>query len=314
MIPMDNQSEGLTARESRTLRGALIEAAELLRGAGIESAHLDAEVLLCHVLRIEQAEFYLGVDSAIRIEDERRVRELLLRRVKREPLAYITGRKEFWSLDFAVTPDVLIPRPDTELLVELTLERAQWYPCQSSLRILDVGTGSGAIAISLAKELPEAQIWAVDVSAAALKIARVNSARHGVASRIRFLQGDLFEPVSEPEKSFDVIVSNPPYIRSGELSELAPEIRDWEPTIALDGGPDGLATYRRIVDKASRYLVPGGHVLLEIGDETDKAVAELAARAGDYGTASVHQDYAGKDRVIAATRMARRDYQSFSRG
>ena len=311
---MDNQTEGFATPGARTSRRALMEGAKFLRAAGIESARLDAEVLLCHVLRMEKAQFYLDVDSALSIDEERRVRELLMRRAKREPLAYIIGCKEFWSLDFIVTPDVLIPRPDTELLVELTLERAKWHPRRSSLKIVDIGTGSGAIAVSLAKELPEAQIWAMDVSAAALNIASINSQRHGVSSRLRFLLGDLFAPLGEGDENFDVIVANPPYIRREELSDHPQEIRDWEPMMALDGGPDGLGTYRRIVDEARNYLAPGGHVLLEIGDGMSEAVAELFARAGSYETPSIQRDYAGKDRVIAATKMAQRDHRGLSRG
>ena len=311
---MDNQAEGTTTGESRTIRCAVIDGAQLIGAAGIESARLDAEVLLCHVLKMEKAEFYFSFDSPLDLADRQKYQELLMRRAKREPLAYITARKEFWSLDFVVTPDVLIPRPETELLVELVLQRATLASRKSPLKVLDIGTGSGVIAVSLAKELPQAEIWAVDVSAAALNIAGINSRQHGVASRIQFLQGDVFGPVSGLGLIFDVIVSNPPYVRSRELSDLAPEICHWEPTTALDGGPDGLDACRRIIYGADKYLAPKGHLLLEIGDDMGKAAAELFACAGDYGTVSVYQDYAGRDRVIAATKMSRLDQQSFSHG
>jgi release factor glutamine methyltransferase len=310
---MDNQTEELTT-ESRTIRHAVLDGVRLLCGADIQSARLDAEVLLGHALNVGKAEIYLNADSALSIEDEGRFRELLMRRAKREPVAYLTGRKEFWSLDFDVTPDVLIPRPETELLVELVIQRATETSRKVPLRILDIGTGSGAIAVSLAKELPEAQIWAVDLSAAALNIAGINSRQHGVASRIRFLLGDLFNPITEPAAIFDVIVANPPYIRSGELADLAPEIRDWEPMIALDGGADGLAAYRRIVDEAGNYLAPGGHILLEIGDDMGKAVADLFGHTGGYETPSIYRDYAGKDRIIAAAKISSRDHQGVRRG
>jgi len=291
--------------KSRTIRLALTDGTQFLSAVGIENARLDAEVLLGQVLDIEKAEIYLNFDSVLNIENERRFRELLRRRAKREPIAYITGRKEFWSLDFAVTPDVLIPRPETELLVELVLQRATMTSRESPLKILDIGTGSGAIAVSLAKELPQAEIWAVDVSAAALNIAGINSRQYGVASRIQFLQGDVFGPVSGLGLIFDVIVSNPPYVRSRELADLAPEIRHWEPTTALDGGPDGLDTCRKIIDRADKYLAPKGYLLLEIGDDIREAVAELFARAGIYQTTSIYQDYAGKNRVIAAVKTGR---------
>jgi release factor glutamine methyltransferase len=224
---------------------------------------------------------------------------LLLRRARQEPVAYITGRKEFWSLDFVVTPDVLIPRPETELVVEVALEHAKRCSGKSQLQILDLGTGSGAIAISLAKELPQAKMAVVDVSAAALQVARRNSERHGVENRIHFLGGDLFEYVGG---EFDLIVSNPPYVRRGELSSLTAEIRDWEPLTALDGGKDGLDCYRRIIAEAHRHLVPEGAIILEIAADMGEAVADLLSRAGGY-TSSLYQDYAGRDRVIAATKL-----------
>jgi release factor glutamine methyltransferase len=306
------QTEELTAGTQRTVRRVLMDGTQFLRDAGIESAPLDAEVLLGHALDKERADIYLGMESTLNDSDEKIFRESLTRRARGEPVAYITGHKEFWSLDFVVTPDVLIPRPETELVVELTLKEA--ITTKAALKILDIGTGSGVIAIALAKELPAAEIWAVDVSAAALNIAEVNARRHGVAERVKFLDGDLFDPITELGHRFDVIVSNPPYILSKEIANLGREVRDWEPKMALDGGPDGLDCYRQIIGGAHTYLAPEGCVLLEIGEDQGTAVAGLFVPAGRFGAATIFQDYAGKDRVIGASKIARLDSKSFSRG
>jgi release factor glutamine methyltransferase len=312
IIPM--QTEELTAGTQRTVRRVLMDGTQFLRDAGIESARLDAEVLLGRALDKERADIYLGMESTLNDSDEKIFRESLTRRAQGEPVAYITGHKEFWSLDFVVTPDVLIPRPETELVVELTLEGAIMATTKAPLKILDIGTGSGVIAIALAKELPAAEIWAVDVSAAALNIAEVNARRHGVAERIKFLDGDLFNPIAELGRRFDVIISNPPYVLSKEIANLGREVRDWEPKMALDGGPDGLDCYRQIIGGAHTYLAPEGRVLLEIGDDQGTAVAGLFVRAEGFEAATIFQDYAGKDRVIGASKIARLDSKSFSRG
>jgi release factor glutamine methyltransferase len=290
--------------ESPTLRAALQLGAARLFAAGIDSATLDAEVLLRHVLELAQGELYLRLQDRLGSRDQEQFQGLLARRGAREPLAYITGNKEFWSLDFIVTPAVLIPRPETELLVELALACARELPSNQRVKILDIGTGSGVIAVSLAKHLPESAVWAVDISAAALGVARANAKRHNVEGRIRFLQGDLFDGVDEADAKFDLILSNPPYIRSAELPGLAPEIRDWEPWAALDGGADGLDCYRKIVGAAPTCLTEGGRLVLEIGSDLTEAVADLFARAGCYGPASVHRDCAGRDRAVGAVKGA----------
>ena len=290
-----------------SIRGALLWGAQVLRQAGIENNRLDAEVLLRHVLDMEKEQLYMNGDAPISAGQEGKFRELLLRRSRREPVAYITGHKEFWSLDFFVSPAVLIPRPETELLVEVALQYVRRLASGSPVKVLDIGTGSGAISVCLAKEHAAAQIVAVDISPVALDVARLNAGRHGVADRIRFLPGDLFAPIKSLLETFDLIVSNPPYIRSGELPWLAPEIREWEPTVALDGGPDGLDTYRRIIAEGHKYLATGGSIVLEIGADMAPDVADLFSRSGCYGPASVYQDYAGKDRVIAAVKLSTSD-------
>ena len=273
--------------------------------AGIDTAHLDAEVLLGHALGLKREQLVLAGDLRLLPEQVRRYNEFLLRRLRREPIAYILGRQEFWSLDFEVTPDVLLPRPETERLVEIALDLARKLTQDKAVRILDIGTGSGAIAVSLAKELPASMIWATDVSGAALKIAGGNTRRSGVADRIHFLHGDLFAPVDEAAGRFDLIVSNPPYIRSAEIDTLQPEVSRWEPRGALDGGVDGLDFYRRIASQAFPYLAPHGAVALEIGADMGKEVANIFAEVANYANVTVYRDYADRDRVIVAQNKAK---------
>jgi release factor glutamine methyltransferase len=282
------------------MQAVVRETAQRLIEAGIETARLDGEILLSHVLKLTKEQFVLFSDMPVRPEQMRHCEELLLRRIRREPMAHITGHKEFWSLDFRVTPDVLIPRPETERLVEITLGLTREFPGNRALRILDIGTGSGAIAVSLARELPSSMIWATDVSMEALEIARSNAARSGASERVRLLHGDLFEPIGEIAGRFDLIVSNPPYIRSAELEALEPEVSLWEPRSALDGGVDGLDFYRRIAREASDHLAPNGAVAVEIGADMGKEVARLFAGGGCYTGMTVFQDYAGRDRVLVA--------------
>jgi release factor glutamine methyltransferase len=300
---MENQTEQAPMAARPALGMSLMDGSRFLSLAAIESPRLDAEVLLRHVIGIAKAQLYLRIDETIKAEAEHPFWELLRRRARREPLAYITGRKEFWSLDFSVTPDVLIPRPETELLVEAVLERTRQL-LKSRAKIVDLGTGSGVIAVCLAKELPEAQISAVDISSAALQVARANAERHGVAHRIRFLHGDLFAPLAEERESFDLIVANPPYVRSADVAKLEPEIREWEPMAALDGGRDGLDIYRRIASQCRSYLTATGHVVLEIADAMGEAAAQIFANAGGFETATLSRDYAGKDRVMATRKLS----------
>jgi len=297
---MDAQATIFSADDSNCLRQVLWQGAERLVHAGIETARLDAEVLLGHALALTREEIVLAGDLRLLPEQVRRYKEFLLRRRRREPIAYILGRQEFWSLDFHVTPDVLIPRPETERLVEIALELAREFFKAQPLTILDISTGSGAIAVSLAKELPASMIWATDISGAALKIAGGNARRSGVADRIHFLHGDLFAPVDEAAGRFDLIVSNPPYIRSSEIDTLEPEVSRWEPRGALDGGVDGLDFYRRIASQAFSYLAPRGAVALEIGADMGKEVANIFAEVANYADVSVYRDYADRDRVIVA--------------
>lgn len=292
----------MTSTGPRTVARALQEATDLLSAAGVASARLDAEVLLRHVLAMRQEALFLNCSRPLTGEEQELFRRVVVRRIAREPVAYITGRKEFWSLDFLVIRDVLIPRPETECLVETALQLAGQMDKSASLKVLDLGTGSGVVAVCLHKELPHAEIFASDISSAALDIARTNGDRHGTGA-IHWAQGDLFRALAGRKESFQLIVSNPPYIRSSELANLPPEIGAWEPRSALDGGADGLDYYRRIIAEGHRYLAGGGYIVLEIGADMADDVARLFAGTRSYLEASVHQDYAGRDRVIAAKRL-----------
>ncbi len=288
--------------DAPTVRQALREATASLSDAGIESACLDAELLLAEALGLDRSKLYLHYEAPLETRAEERFRSLLARRVDGEPAAYITGRREFWSLDFLVTPAVLVPRPETERLVEVAvgLFEAESQISDRKFQILDLGTGSGAISISLAKEIANAEVWATDVSSDALGIARANARRHGVEEKIQFLHGDLFEPVSARAEIFDLIVSNPPYVRSDEIDALPRDVRDFEPRIALDGGADGLDCYRRIIPGALRYLSDGGFLALEIGAEMGLEVARLFVQADGYTPPRRYRDYAGRDRIVCA--------------
>ncbi|HET9295607.1 MAG TPA: peptide chain release factor N(5)-glutamine methyltransferase [Candidatus Binatia bacterium] len=296
---MDTDSQVVySTSRPQTIRCVLVSATQRLKAGGIDSARLDADVLLCHALRVEKSQLYVSLDEPLELSARHRFGDLLIRRLHHEPIAYITGCQEFWSLDFLVTPDVLIPRPETERLVEISLECAGAFDGDLLLRILDIGTGSGALAVTLAKELPRAQVLATDVSPAALEIARHNAARHQVADRIQFRASNLFDSIREHE--FHIIVANPPYVRRSELPALAPEVSQWEPRTALDGGLDGLDYYRGIVGQGLRHLLPGGALIMEIGAAMGLEITELLGAAGNYTPPLVYQDYALKDRVIVA--------------
>lgn len=296
----------IVSDEFQRLRQTLAEGAQRLFPAGVETPQLDAEVILSHVLAMTREQLLVSQDLPLSAEQIRQYRELLSRRLTREPVAYITGRQEFWSLDFHVMADVLIPRPETERLIEISLALTGELPQTESLQVLDIGTGSGAIAVSLAKELPSAMIWATDVSFAALKVARRNAARNGVTARVQFFHGDLFEAASEFAGRFDLIVLNPPYIRSAEIDALEPEVSLWEPRGALDGGADGLDFYRRIARQARDYLTPNGAVAVEVGADMGKEVGRLFTAAGRYTGVAIFQDYAGRDRVVVARLAGKR--------
>ena len=278
-----------------------------LLGAGIDSARLDAELLLGCALGMSREELIVAARRKLSVAESDRYEDLLRRRLNREPLAYITGQQEFWSLGFLVSGDVLVPRPETETLVERALKHLATINNREAPRILELGTGSGAIAVALASELPQAEIVATEIAPAALQIARRNASRNGVSNAIRFLQGDLFTALDqELEKEFDLIVSNPPYIPRGEIVHLEAEVSRWEPRAALDGGVDGLDFYRRIIEEAPGYLRQGGAVAVEIGAAIGSLVLALFRNNPAYGDTRVYQDYSGRDRVVIARTLCGR--------
>jgi len=294
---MDNQAIEATETPERVAE-VLRRGAHRLVSAGIVSGRLDAEVLLAHVLHSSRDRLLLVAKDSISGAQEHAYEELLARRLEREPVAYIVGRREFWSLDFYVTRDVLIPRPETERLVEIGLDRARKLGHGGRLYLADLGTGSGAVAVALAKELPRAEILAVDSSIGALAIARRNAARHGVADRIEFIQSDLFKGIGARPR-FHLIVANPPYVPRSQIAGLDPEVSLWEPRAALDGGVDGLDCYRRIAAEAFNYLAAAGQMAVEIGSGTAGKVAALLRAAG-WNDITVYDDYAANDRVVTA--------------
>jgi release factor glutamine methyltransferase len=285
----------------RSIRDALIAGVLRLTAVGIDSARLDAELLLAHALEMSREQLVVAQGVALESGQLAGYESLLRRRLEREPIAYILGSQEFWSLDFQVCRDVLIPRPETEKLIEVVLAKIGTNGSAKPLRIADLGTGSGAIAITLATELPAAQLMATDISPAALAVAKDNAATHGVMRRIDFRAGNLCQALSGCGERFDMIVSNPPYIESAVIPTLAPEVHYWEPRGALDGGMDGLDFYRRIAADADKFLAPGGLLALEIGAGLSRSVSSFFAAAGRYRSIAVYEDYAGRERVVTAT-------------
>jgi release factor glutamine methyltransferase len=296
------EDQAIEATEA-PLRAAevLQRAARRLLAAGIENARLDAEILLGHVLYKSREQLVLLANRPVSRAQLRDYEQLLRRRVEREPVAYITGTREFWSMDFNLTRDVLIPRPETERVVEVALSLARATGDPGPLRIADLGTGSGAIAVALAKELPAAQILAVDLSAAALNLARRNAAKHGVSSRINFIRSDFFAAFGA-RRGFHLLVSNPPYVPSADIAKLEAEVSRWEPRDALNGGTDGLDCYRRMAAGACKCMAPNGAAVFEIGASMAREVIALFRSAGEWSDITLYQDYAGHDRVLAARR------------
>ena len=280
-----------------TAAALLRAASEQLAAAGIDTARLDAEVLLGHALGQSRAGLYARLTDEVGDEAAARFAALLDRRARREPVAYLTGEQEFWSLPFIVSPDVLIPRPETELIVSHAIRWRAALPrgqAPRERRLLDIGTGSGCLAVVLAREIADAMVTAADISPAALAVARRNAERHGVAERIAFLASDVYAGLPA-DASFDVIASNPPYLAPGD--QRSPELA-FEPRAALDAGADGLDVIRRLLAGASARLRPEGQLLVEIGAGQANAVLALADAAGLTG--AVEPDLAGIPRLLVA--------------
>ncbi len=265
--------------------------ADYFNGKDIESGRLEAELLLAHTLDLDRIGLYLHFDRPLTPAELADFRAKVQRRARREPIQYILAEAEFWSLPLQVGPDVLIPRSDTEVLVEEALQRLQ-----QGGSMLDVGTGSGAIAIAVAAERPAVEVTAIDCSRPALTVARANAERHGLSGRITCREGDL---AALPAGPYDLVVSNPPYIAEPEWAGLMAEVRDHEPRIALHGGIDGLDAYRHLARQAMTVLKPGGWLLVEVGAGQADAVRELFEQAG-LSALGVRKDYAGIARVVYA--------------
>jgi release factor glutamine methyltransferase len=271
---------------------------DYLKKRGAESPRLDAEVLLAHALGWERVQLYTRYEDEVADAPRAAFRELVRRRAEGMPVAYLVGRKEFFSLPLTVSPAVLIPRPDTETAVVEFLER---FKGREEVLVVDVGTGSGCIALACASQHKTARFCATDTSAEALAVAAANAAKLGLADRVTFRQGDLLAPVAA-EGPFDAIVSNPPYIPTAVIPTLEPGVRDYEPHAALDGGPDGLRVVTRLIAEAVPLLKPGGHLILEIGTAQEAPVRALIAELPALELASTIRDFANHPRVVRAAR------------
>ncbi|MDY6951623.1 MAG: peptide chain release factor N(5)-glutamine methyltransferase [Thermodesulfobacteriota bacterium] len=267
----------------------------------IEHPRAASEILLAHALGMARVDLYIQYDRPLEPQELEVFKGFIQRRLKREPVAYIVGEKGFWSLDLTVTPDVLIPRPETETLVEAALSLLPPEGPSRPLRILDLGTGSGAVAIALATERAGHRYYAIDSSYKAVAVAQHNAQRHGVEGDISFFQGHWFEALQEDRgRGFDLIVSNPPYVSQQDYETLPSEISQYEPPQALDGGADGLDAIRLIIEKAPGHMASGGWLLLEMGYDQAASIERLMAASGAYRDVSVIKDYSGLDRVVRA--------------
>lgn len=282
---------------SPSARKLLERGAQELAGAGVDRSRWEAEVLLRQAMGCSRETLLADLGEPVDPEAAGYFFQLVERRRGRVPLQYLLGAQEFWGLTFQVTPAVFIPRPETEGLVEETIRRVG----DREARIADVGCGSGCVAISIAHSLPKSHVYAIDISAAALAVARDNATRNRVGSRVDFLAGDLLEPLlnQSPQPKLDVVVSNPPYIPEVELPGLQPEIREFEPRVALTAGPDGLAIVRRLLPQAEKLLTPGGLLMLEVGMGMDRKVKELLGETGLEWVNTV-PDLQGFPRVVVA--------------
>lgn len=293
-------------------RAALKHGIAQLRAAHVTSDTLAAELLLLHATKRERTYVYSHPEAELSAEEVREYQKLLDKRASGVPVQHLTGRQEFWGLTFEVTPDVLIPRPETEHLIEVALDRLALRELHAGrpnkndgagLRIADVGTGSGCIVIALAKELPAAEFVAIDVSPAALAVAERNAARLGYSGCIRFSESDLFSASSLSSSQFDLVVSNPPYVGRREAASLATEVRDHEPELALYGGEEGYEFYGDLIVQTAEHLKQGGLIVLELGHDSLPAVQPLLD-APHWKNAAITNDLAGIPRVIAAERAS----------
>jgi len=278
--------------------------ASFFKRKNVEPARLSAELILAHVLQQPRIKLYTNYDRPLSEAELVQCRDLVKRASEQEPIAYLTGRAHFFNLEIDVTRDVLIPRPDTETLVENVLQFVRHQGGFESPRVLDLCTGSGCIAAAIAHHLKTAVVTATDISEAAIAVARKNIERLNLSGRVIVEQGDLFEPSNSmvDVQPFDLIVSNPPYIATGQIETLDRSVRDYEPRLALDGGPDGLTIHRRILEQAPARLVAGGRVYLEIAFDQGKLAMQVASEYPAFDEAKVLKDFGGHDRVLTLRR------------
>ncbi len=281
-----------------TAREALGLASDHLKQAGISSAGLDAEVLICSVLGLSRTQLFVNLDRELSKLEQARLAAYVDRRKQRVPLQYVTGQSSFRYLDIKTDSRVLIPRPETELLVEAALS---FLRDLDAPLVIDIGTGSGAIALSIARELPRSQVIAVDICPDALKMADENAASSGLGDHIQLVRSDLFKSLDQDLMGkVDAIISNPPYVESDSIKDLLPEIKDFEPAIALDGGRDGLLVIGEIVQESIQFLRAGGLMALEVGCGQAERVREIMGKTYAYTSIEIKQDYSGIDRIITA--------------
>jgi len=288
--------------KARTIGELLKVSADYLKQKGIAAPRLSAEILLAHQLHLTRIDLYLRYDQPLMEQEVEGYRALIRRRLSGEPIQYITGTQEFWSMEFMVSPSVLIPRPETEVLIEQAVALGRENPSlrEEGVRLLDLGTGCGALAVALAREFEKARISATDLSEEALRVARGNAEKHGVQARIEFRAGDWFAPFEGEKIQFHMIVSNPPYIASEAFEGLSPEVREHEPRMALDGREKGMADITRILRGAGRYLHPGGWILMEMDPEQTLPAVRIIEETGQFAEHRRIQDYSHRDRVAMA--------------
>lgn len=291
------QNPSKTGDDQWTILKLLQWTTSYFKSRNIQSPRVDAEILLAHTLQLKRVDLYIRYDLPLSKNELAAFKDLILRRAAREPVAYIVETKGFWSLDLGVTTDVLIPRPETECLVETALSLLPSSEEEPPKRVLELGTGSGAIVLALASERPRDIFFASDRSLNAAALARKNAQQNCPEGAVRFFCGNWFMPLNS-RQGFDMILSNPPYIPSGKIPQLQPEIYKYEPLTALDGGDDGLTPIRNIICSASKYLVQGGWLLLEMGHDQKSEVEKIIRACDAYDQIVFTKDYAGHDRVV----------------
>jgi release factor glutamine methyltransferase len=288
--------------EPWTIQKLLNWVTEYLKNKDVDSPRLSAELLLSHVLGLKRIELYTQFNKIVEQEQLTQLHELIKRSAEHEPIAYLTGKREFYSLEFEITKDCLIPRPETELLVERAIEFLRTR--DGNQYVCDLCTGCACVAIAIARNFANCRIVATDISDAALEVAERNITRHGLGGRIELLRGDLFEPIILGPAKFDLIVCNPPYVSEPEFEKLSKNVRDFEPKVALTAGSDGLDIIKRIIADATQFLKPAGALMLEIGNEQGAFVHNLLENTGRFATITIEKDYQNLDRLaIAVTKQ-----------